>query len=90
MKLLRILLLILAFVLHHTVAAAQSVHTCCLDADCPVTACAQMGCLPAAVPPLATAPAQAVLAPAPGPSAALPMLPARYSDPFDGIWRPPD
>lgn len=89
MKALRILLLVFAFVLHHTVVAAQSVHGCCMEADCPVTACADMGCLPASIPPLAAAPATLAI---PVSTLREPVAPAprlHLSDSFDNIWRPP-
>lgn len=89
MALLRILLLALVFLLNHSVAAAKSVHTCCLDADCPVSACADMGCLPACAPPLAAAPDTPALAPREGNDAAAPAPPHHVSAPFDSIWRPP-
>lgn len=90
MAILRILLLALVFLLNHSVAAANSVHTCCLDADCPVTVCAEMGCLAAAVPPLAASgQVPAVAPPAGAESRAVPPR-APYSDPLDSIWRPPD
>ncbi|WP_342118937.1 hypothetical protein [Pseudoduganella sp. OTU4001] len=90
MAILRILLLSLVFLLNHTVAAAKSVHTCCLDADCPVSACIDMGCLPAAVPPLAAAPAAPALAPPAGAEVSAPAPRRHISDPFDSIWRPPE
>jgi len=90
MALLRILLLSLVFLLNHSVAAAKSVHTCCLDKDCPVSACVDMGCLPACAPPLATAAALPVLVPPIGDEVLAPLPPAHYSDPFDSIWRPPE
>jgi len=89
MALLRILLLALVFLLNHSVAAAKSVHTCCLDADCPVSACVDMGCLPACPPPLAAVPAVPALAPPASEDAAAPAPPHTFSDPLDSIWRPP-
>ena len=89
MALLRVLLLTLVFLLNHSVAAAKSVHTCCLDADCPVSACADMGCLPACAPPLAAAPDAPALAPPEGDDAAAPPPPHHDSASIDSIWRPP-
>ncbi|KRC02537.1 hypothetical protein [Duganella sp. Root198D2] len=89
MALLRILLLALVFLLNHSVAAAKSVHTCCLDADCPVSVCADMGCLPACAPPLAAAAARPALPPLAGNDDAALAPSHHFSDPIDSIWRPP-
>lgn len=90
MKALRLLLLILAFVLHHSVVAAQSVHGCCMEAECPVTACADMGCMPAPLPPLADGPAAPAAAPSSARDQCAPAPRAHLSDRFDNIWRPPE
>jgi hypothetical protein len=90
MAILRILLLALVFLLNHSVAAANAVHTCCVEADCPVTVCAEMGCLPAAVPPLAAAAQGPLPVPPAGVDSRAAAPRAHYSDPFDSIWRPPD
>jgi hypothetical protein len=61
---------------------------CCPDADCAMTDCVQMGCLPAVMP--ALPPSQAVLPASVQVLHASPMpqsfLPSRYSE----IWIPPD
>ena len=90
MALLRILLLALVFLLNHSVAAAKSVHSCCLDKDCPVSTCVDLGCLPACAPPLAGAAVIPAPLPPIGAEVLAPPPPVHYSDPFDSIWRPPE
>ncbi|WP_028103185.1 hypothetical protein [Pseudoduganella violaceinigra] len=89
MATLRIVLLALVLLLNYSVAAAKPVRACCLDADCPATACLDMGCLPGAVPPLAGPADMPGLAPYAGREAAAPEPHAPRSTAFDSIWRPP-
>lgn len=82
------MLIALVFVLHSSVLAAAPARMCCKSADCPVTQCVAMDCLPAAMPAIAAAlrlPAP-TLARQPAHAPAPAMSPASAKD----VWCPPD
>jgi hypothetical protein len=81
-------LLAMVFLLHTTMVLAAPVCTPCPELECPVSACADMGCLPSVVPGAPSAAAQPGIAPAvlPAPLYASAARPA----PLHEIWTPPD
>ena len=82
------MIIALVFVLHSSLVAAEPVRMCCKGADCPVTQCVAMGCLPAAMPAIAAD----IALPAP----TLTRLPAHCPAPTmspapaKDVWCPPD
>jgi hypothetical protein len=83
-----LLLVSLIFVLHSSLLAAAPMHTCCKNADCPMTQCVVADCLPSAMPAalgkidVPALPAISAAAQSPAPT----MLPTPAAD----IWCPPD
>ena len=83
------ILFALIFLLSSSLTLAASVRTCCADEMCPAAQCADMGCLPAGVAPMAVDNVQPPTALAvaqvhwTAPAAALP-------HPEKEVWTPPD
>lgn len=84
----RLLFLALMFLLHTTFVSAASVHTCCMDIDCPVVQCVSMGCAVSAAPAAVDRIAVPVFVAAnmAFPAFSQPVLP----EPAEEIWCPPD
>ncbi|USX21173.1 hypothetical protein NHH82_03090 [Oxalobacteraceae bacterium OTU3REALA1] len=82
------LVIALVFVLYSSLLAAEPARMCCKSADCPVTQCVAMDCLPAAMPAIAAD----IALPAP----TLTRLPAHRpaptmsQAPAKDVWCPPD
>lgn len=71
-------------------ASVENTRACCLDEDCPVTQCIELGCLPPATPAPVLATAPLAIAPLP-PVRALPgQLLVEVAQRYDEVWTPPD
>ena len=90
MNRMRVLLLALAFVLYHSVAAAMPAHPCCPDEPCSLVECIKMGCVPAGMAPLAGASVPPVVPQPDGEFASAPPPPLSLPAPVDAVWRPPE